>query len=98
MATRYQTVPPVARSQQPIHSLFTSDLWLTALRVGEELLGELEMQSQARAMRIESANNLNSQLWNGRYYNIYFDPSNPLSSPDQPYLLGNLPGERLPFP
>ena len=78
-------------------SLFTSDLWLTALRVGEELLGELEMQSQARAMRIESANNLNSQLWNGRYYNIYFDPSNPLSSLDQPYLLGNLPGERFTF-
>ncbi|MEW6236602.1 MAG: GH116 family glycosyl-hydrolase [Candidatus Omnitrophota bacterium] len=78
-----------------IASSFSADLWLQALRVGEEIAvgyGDLEMQSYCSELRKSAAQNMMSQLWNGRYFNAFFNPNQPLSAEGTALLPGAMPG------
>jgi len=78
-----------------VASLFSADLWLEVLRVGEEFAaanGDMEMQSYCSEYRKSAARNMTSQLWNGRYFNVFFNPNQPLSAEGTSLLPGAMPG------
>ncbi len=73
-------------------NLFTGSLAMAAYRIGEELeqiFQDLEFQGWCRRYSVQISRNLGSQLWNGNYYNFFFDASRP-TSPDSGKLIPGL--------
>ncbi len=86
--------PSLARRENEQSTrLFTGSLWMAALRIGEEVLAEINIRTRCRDMLQDSQQNLVSQLWNGSYlkprYSASPNPSNEFIAPK----LGQLPGE-----
>ncbi|HQH72602.1 MAG TPA: GH116 family glycosyl hydrolase, partial [bacterium] len=83
-------------SREGMTSLFLADLYLAALRVGEslgQLFQDFELLSWCQQQRDAAALALNSQLWNGNYYNLYYLPSDPVSLESAVSVPGALGGE-----
>ncbi len=61
----------MASAPEQSTSLFTADLWLATLRMGEELgglFGDIELQSQCRRNREIAERRIVNQFWNGRFF------------------------------
>lgn len=77
-------------------ALFTGNVAMAAFRIGEELeqtFNDLEFQSWCRQQGEQIARNLSSQLWNGDYFNPFFDARRPAAPESQTMVPGQLPGE-----
>ena len=77
-------------------SVYSASLWAAALEAGEEWsswFNNYDLQTQCHRTRERALNNTASQLWNGRFFNRYFDSNRP-SAPDSGVLLPEaFPGE-----
>ncbi len=77
-------------------SLFTADLWLAALRTREEvehLFQDIEFQTSARLSRQQAVSSLSAPLWNGNFFNAFFDTERPDALKSAVQVPGTLPGE-----
>lgn len=77
-------------------ALFSGSLAQAAFRIGEELeqiYKDLEFQTWCRQQGEQITRNLGSQLWNGNYYNPFFDPRRPTAAENAKLAFGQLPGE-----
>ncbi|MFB3787195.1 MAG: GH116 family glycosyl-hydrolase [bacterium] len=83
-------------SREGMTSLFLADLYLAALRVGEnlgQLFKDFELLNWCQQQREAAALALNNQLWNGNYYNLYYLPSDPVFPESALSVPGALGGE-----
>lgn len=78
-----------------VTTLFTADIWLAVLQIGEELaqrVGDPEFQSQCRRTHEIARNNTIRVLWNGAFLQTSFSPHAPMRETAGRLTLGMLPG------
>ena len=74
---------------------FTADLWAAALKALADVAGEVgePEEGELRAMHAKAASNMVKLLWNGRYFDSWYDPVSGLR--DRSSLAAQLVGEWL---
>lgn len=83
-------------NKEGMTSLFLGDLYLAALRVGEnlgQLFQDFELMNWSIQEREKASRTLNNQLWNGNYYNFYYLLSDPVYQESAMHVPGTLGGE-----
>ncbi|MDX9755278.1 MAG: GH116 family glycosyl-hydrolase, partial [bacterium] len=89
-----------AQSGEGVTNLFSADLWLAVLKIGEEMgqwFRDPEFQSQCRDARLQAQANLLSELWNGTFLQAAYHAQDPLASDAGHLVGGSLPGEWFAF-
>ena len=77
-------------------ALFSADLYLAALRVGEEAgqrFKDSELQARSHATWISAEKNVVYELWNSTCLQAIYHPDNPTSADAGKLVAGTMPGE-----